>query len=988
MKVSKVVTQNRRSSYRWASWLMAGLLAGALAGCGGGGGSATPAGGASGSGATPAAPTVPVPTGTAPIALNSNAAAGTASTVFPTLTPTVTVGGVTIDSPPTVTFSVTDGNGNAVTGLGNACKSPTMTVPMLTNIQFSLAKLVPGTGTAPSRWVNYIVMSVPTKNATTGAINPSVPEHPDTDRSGTLVDNGNGTYTYTFYTDVKQIAAEVAAATVPAGDKVADLGDLTYDPNLVHRLTIEISGAAPGTGSNTPDCSVSSTPAVPLAHPLDVIYDFIPATGKAVPVTDSGRDIVSTAKCDACHDRLGGRVADSVSAGTVGSYPPSYKGLESATASPTLNPAAGNTSGPFSKVSNNSAAAFHDGAKYDTRYCVVCHTDQQKYGNAEATLSTTAANTFTGSTLKIQDRAVGDFPNHIHKIHMGSNLVMQGYNFAGLAYNDIMYPQQITNCTSCHDGTGYVAGAKNDGGTGIAGTITAQGNDWKTVPSRKACGGCHDGINFTTGKGLTLADAAANQVPGATQLTSSPYGHVGGPQADDSNCALCHNAADIPVYHATVTPAVAVSFGSSTLVPDATPGNLPAGAYNFTYKISSVSVNSSGQPVVVFQIQNNGTPVTLNAYSATAGTEMLTGFGQSGPTIKMAFAVPQDGITAPADYNASTSTALSALWNGSQGTLTGPDASGNYTAVITGTTASPITIPSSAVMVTAFIGYSGFRQDAGFNGLDTTLYPNGLLLAAQDVQMVATGYTPRRQVVSNDKCNACHKQLGLFTGINAVSHDFHSGFNNDANACQICHLPNVSDHGHGGWPINIDYWVHSIHAAAKRTVPYPVIEGFTDIGYPGVLANCQACHLPGTYDFSAPASKAAVPDRLYTTAASGTIAAAGTATNSPYVTAGQNYGNAFSYNVATQTTTQAAGSTLVISPIMTACVACHDGVDPATGVDVKQHMEQNGGVFYARRDSIYQSGSTVALKNSESCLLCHGTGQIADIAVVHAAWGN
>ena len=70
--------------------------------------------------------------------------------------------------------------------------------------------------------------------------------------------------------------------TDPAGNNKADLGDLTYDANLTHRLTIQISGNAPGTGTNTPN-GVQTTAGVPLRAPVDVIYDFIPATGKPVP---------------------------------------------------------------------------------------------------------------------------------------------------------------------------------------------------------------------------------------------------------------------------------------------------------------------------------------------------------------------------------------------------------------------------------------------------------------------------------------------------------------------------------------------------------------------------------------------------------------------------------------------------------------------------------------------------------------------------------
>ena len=74
-------------------------------------------------------------------------------------------------------------------------------------------------------------------NATTGAITAAAPWAPTTDSTGTLVDNGNGTYIYTFYRDVTKIKDDVAAMTVTAPRDKADLGDLTYEPNLVHRLT-------------------------------------------------------------------------------------------------------------------------------------------------------------------------------------------------------------------------------------------------------------------------------------------------------------------------------------------------------------------------------------------------------------------------------------------------------------------------------------------------------------------------------------------------------------------------------------------------------------------------------------------------------------------------------------------------------------------------------------------------------------------------------
>jgi OmcA/MtrC family decaheme c-type cytochrome len=126
------------------------------------------------------------------------------------------VTGVTIASPPVVSFKVTDAAGNPVVGLGSTSQSATATLPGYTNLAFSIAKLVPGANGSPSKWVSYVVTTVPTKNATTGAITAAAPTRPSTDNTGTLVDNGDGSYKYTFYRDITKVKADVAAMTVTA----------------------------------------------------------------------------------------------------------------------------------------------------------------------------------------------------------------------------------------------------------------------------------------------------------------------------------------------------------------------------------------------------------------------------------------------------------------------------------------------------------------------------------------------------------------------------------------------------------------------------------------------------------------------------------------------------------------------------------------------------------------------------------------------------
>jgi OmcA/MtrC family decaheme c-type cytochrome len=926
-------------------------------------------------------------TATAPSVVAANAA------VWEAMIPTVTVTGVAIASPPVVNFTVRDAAGLPVVGLGNTSKSTANKYATYPNLAFAIAKLVPGTNGSPSKWVSYIVTGAETAAGVVSLGRPS------TDNNGTLVDNGDGTYAYTFRRDITTVKDQVAALTAPAGSNKADLGDLTYTPTLTHRVTIVLSGNAPGTGTNNPTGSSTNPIAgVPLKNPYDAIYDYIPATGQIATATES-RVIVANAKCEECHQKLGG--------------------------------IPGGTDGP------GQAADFHGGSRNNVAYCVVCHTDQRKYGRTEATATTNGAiktftippgSTSTSTAYVVDGRTVGDLPNYIHKVHLGGHLAHQNYNYGGVVLDTSHYPQDIRNCTKCHDGSA-TSTAK-----------TPQGDNWKGVPSRLACGACHDGINFATGAGVTLKDAAKG-------LTSTANAHPAGPQQDDSLCVLCHGPTNstpavnrIDLYHIPVTPpneasalhVVGGSANTNSAWIASNTSRLPEGAIKVTHDVKSVSVNASNQPVMVFRMLQNDARKDLNVFAtttnnpATGSKEIWDNFMGS-PSVYFVFAVPQDGIAAPADFNASVSGYLRTLWSGGgapagsgtgAGTLTGPDADGYYTATLTG-----VTIPATAKMLTGGLGYS-YNVTSALPLTQTNVvgYPvsaspignanevGGLIVITPNSQKVATGYTPRREIVEDKRCNACHQELGTFT-----EEAFHGGQRNDGTTCSWCHTPNRTS---SAWSADSTSFVHAIHAANRRTVDYTwhaisPTEGFWQIGYPGILNKCEQCHKPGTYDFRATASYDAVVNKQYRTVGQGVYnAVAGTTTTtysvvagacvgapsapqtetgafslSPYITALQNYGIGFSYNAGLATsnsckpdgtlvanpaggTVQADPTTLVTSPTATACFACHD-FDQA-----KAHFEINGASIYQPR--------AAALAKTETCLVCHGPDRIADIRASHS----
>ena len=923
----------------WLALATSFVMAAVLVGCGGDDGAPGPAGPKG----DPGAPGVQGPPGPA-------GASGTSVVNAQFMTPeewenaqfSATVSSVTVASPPVVTFSVVDNQGRPIEGLDKLKSQSSSTVlPSYPNLAFAMAKLMPRTDSKPATWVSYVITTVSnTTGAVTGATRPS------TDNNGTLeaVAGQAGTYKYTFRRDIPATKTEVDKLTFSGNNRKEDLGDVTWAPDLPHRLTIQIGGAAPGTGSNTPT-GATTTAAVNMANPVNVTYDFVPATGAPLAPTDLTREDVSIANCNVCHQKL----------------------------------------------------AFHGGsARVEVRYCVVCHTDQRAYGRAKATSTTTASaisfpaltetktvNAITGITsysytpdTYIADGEVaGNFVTMIHKIHQGHTLVKQNYHYAGLAYNNKGFSKLGEGqkmCTTCHGGT-----------------AATTADNFNQIPSRASCGACHDGIKWDTGTGSTLGDKM--KVVYSTDLLPST-GHLGGAALDDSNCKSCHTSDGIKIVHRTEN----ITKNNPTIAD---------GLASFRYEIKSATVNATTNDITIeFGIWQKVSPSSTETLvtfvpAAASVSNPLTGF-TGGPSFLLPYAMSQDGITTPSDFNnmgpgrtsaqpRSVSIAnLLSTNNAANGNVVPSTANaGYYTATILGSGAWAFPV-GAKMRAVALQGY--------FSQITPPASPtaaNGR--HAISVIAAVTGDQVRRKIVDPEKCAGCHEWFEGHGG-NRVY---------ETQVCTACHVPGLATSGRGAsdaeitaynftmadekvlkdwafdktlpnaalkFPVvtnNLKDMIHGIHASEVRTRDYVHVRNFngnanfynwSEVTFPSSegTSSCTICHLEGTYELPL---------------ATGVLA---TAVRTTGVANGQD-------PTTTDVTNARAGGALpnatdwVNTPTASSCFYCH------TSSDALAHMTQNGAQLTVP-DGGQVTNRTALGDTLESCSICHGAGRSADVEVVHS----
>jgi OmcA/MtrC family decaheme c-type cytochrome len=575
-----------------------------------------------------------------------------------------------------------------------------------------------------------------------------------------------------------------------------------------------------------------------------------------------------------------------------------------------------------------------------------------------------------------------------HKIHAGrllqakkdANLggetyVIWGFNASKADYSEVGFPQDLRNCNVCHS-------ASNP--------KTPQGDNWKSRTTKESCLTCHaSGTNssfVTSHASFALAILGPGGLPGNIPNAKCQECHEPGKAVspervhwnqNEENSAKYKVVIDSTSYDATARK-VTVKYS----VVDPTNGNRP---YNLiTPDCTAPAPNVCAVP------ENPSDPRSA----------FKTRFGNLRFYLAYPNLVGQPQTTTEfTSYNNGGSSANAYLYLGAN------DGSNRYTIDIS----VPADSANAAAAGTArVVGIGQIKepklqvqvaQDPRPPVTPTTLINVVAQHTSADV-VLSGASNPRRQVVSNDKCNVCHGALGTTSGSNTLADAFHGGARNTVEACVLCHDQNrfSSTVMTNGRALSENYsfkrMIHGIHGNSKRVNPFThgnnVIGNF-DIKTFKLTANGFVSGTAAT----APLGTALLPFATTTPVAVGTPLATGVenyAAEVRYPAVGLNC-NACHVNnswandrtpIGTAVAKPLVGSAtplttdpnplngLVISPRAASCTACHDS---SRAID---HVIQAGGSSFGT-----MAQGTLLTSPRETCDDCHAVGQRLGVDAVH-----
>ena len=411
------------------------------------------------------------------------------------------------------------------------------------------------------------------------------------------------------------------------------------------------------------------------------------------------------------------------------------------------------------------------------------------------------------------------------------------------------------------------------------------GNAWLDNASASACGGCH-------AYGLERGDY--NTTTGQYTFSyshSPPINFV----APDGTCRDCHRASgvagDVGEVHSREAERQQIELGEQ-----------------FVFEILAVTNVGKGKvPNIKFKVAKpDGTPYDLATDPAFQGAGATLNLYVAWDTSDITNADPDTGTTPAGERGAPYRMRIADI----KAFAVRDPADGTYTTDLkTAAVPDGIALPVETANVMA-----------AMDGHPVVAVP-GVAAPVQARAHNAVKYsaTERVRLVSEAKCNDCHVQISAHG----------SNRNGDPQGCLVCHNASSgwSDDADIAGPIAFGAMIHNIHASK--------MPAFADITYPQRLANCEACHLPGTYNTARTAAIAI---------STGPGADLSSYTDDTWVTA-------------------TAGT----------CGTCHDSA-PA-----KAHMGQNGGAFDVVGDKSLMPSST-----TEACAVCHGAGRSVDTVKAHA----
>jgi OmcA/MtrC family decaheme c-type cytochrome len=439
--------------------------------------------------------------------------------------------------------------------------------------------------------------------------------------------------------------------------------------------------------------------------------------------------------------------------------------------------------------------ALHGGGRVDVQYCVTCHntgTTDANSGNVLA-MSTMTHKIHAGRLLKSKyDAGLG-----------GIEYVIWGYQNSKHDYTHVGFPQDLRNCTVCHSG---------------ANPATPQGDNWKSRISKEACLTCHASgptSNFYTQHAL---------FSGAADPTTLP----------NSDCAGCHKAGtglEPERVHWNQNEENAAKYRMN--IEAAT---YDAAARKVTVKYSLTDPTSNGAKYNLVTADCTGT-------AAAPSCSNQTRFGNLRLYVAYQNLVDQGtAVTEFTAYNNGGSGANAFAYRGSN------DGANNYTIDI----ALPADAANAVAAGTARVISIGQVKEPKLEVKWPTdprpeVSPRTLVnVVVQNTYAdfaISGALNPRRQVVSNEKCNVCHGALGTTSGSNTLAEAFHGGARNTVESCALCHdaLRSSSTVMTSGLGLQESYhfkrMIHGIHGTTRRSFPFThgnVVQG--PFGKDGVLS--------------------------------------------------------------------------------------------------------------------------------------------------------